>query len=87
MRPNSVAVSVSGVERCACSNMTILRSVIMIIAPGTQYDTGSSNAVAVDDEGNVVEAHVGRSPGGAFVNRGHRLRFITRLYLRYRNLR
>ena len=59
MRPNSVAVSVSGVERCACSNMTILRSVIMIIAPGTQYDTGSSNAVAVDDDGNVVEVHVG----------------------------
>ena len=31
----------------------------MIIAPGTQYDTGSSNAVAVDDEGNLVEVHVG----------------------------
>ena len=31
----------------------------MTFAPGTQYDTGSSNAVALDSHGHVVEVHVG----------------------------
>jgi hypothetical protein len=38
---------------------TVTKSVVPTWGPSIQYDTGGSNAVALDDNGHAVEVHVG----------------------------
>ena len=39
--------------------MQTISTLGLTLGPSLKYDTGSSNSVALDDEGNVVEVHVG----------------------------
>jgi hypothetical protein len=50
--------------------MQTISTLGLTLGPSIKYDTGSSNSVALDDEGNVVEVHVGTGTNSLFYHVG-----------------